>query len=103
MIQCLKKYMVSSETINDSLRFVFGLLVLRKTQNAIAAVRYVKRHGESVSQSLIENSPDFKVSPIPLFDQLFLLAHRYYSSEMVISVVFFAKSAYNDRPVVKRN
>uniref|UniRef100_A0A1I7XEF7 Nucleotid_trans domain-containing protein n=1 Tax=Heterorhabditis bacteriophora TaxID=37862 RepID=A0A1I7XEF7_HETBA len=39
--------------------FLFGILVLRKTQNAIAAVRYVKSHGESVSQRLIEQSREF--------------------------------------------
>ncbi|GMR36117.1 hypothetical protein PMAYCL1PPCAC_06312 [Pristionchus mayeri] len=50
--------------------FVFGLLVIRKTQNAIAAVRYVKRHGESVSVNLIENSPEFK-------DLLYTLDHDF--------------------------
>ncbi|CAI4233403.1 unnamed protein product [Auanema sp. JU1783] len=40
--------------------FLFGLLVLRKTQNAIAAVRYVKSHGDSVAIRLIENSPEFE-------------------------------------------
>ncbi|VDL84871.1 unnamed protein product [Nippostrongylus brasiliensis] len=39
--------------------FLFGLLVLRKTQNAITAVRYVKRHGHTVAQEIIENSREF--------------------------------------------
>ncbi|EYC16843.1 hypothetical protein Y032_0032g2527 [Ancylostoma ceylanicum] len=39
--------------------FIFGILVLRKTQNAIAAVRYVKRHGHTVAQEIIENSREF--------------------------------------------
>lgn len=39
--------------------FLFGVLVLRKTQNAITAVRYVKTHGESVSLSSIEKSREF--------------------------------------------
>ncbi|KJH48042.1 hypothetical protein DICVIV_05837 [Dictyocaulus viviparus] len=39
--------------------FVFGILVLRKTQNAIAAVRYVKRHGHTVAHEIIENSREF--------------------------------------------
>ncbi|PIO62911.1 hypothetical protein TELCIR_15510, partial [Teladorsagia circumcincta] len=39
--------------------FLFGILVLRKTQNAIAAVRYVKRHGHTVAQEIIENSREF--------------------------------------------
>ncbi|KAK5970035.1 hypothetical protein GCK32_017505 [Trichostrongylus colubriformis] len=40
--------------------FLFGVLVLRKTQNAIAAVRYVKRHGHTVAQEIIENSREFE-------------------------------------------
>lgn len=39
--------------------FLFGVLVLRKTQNAITAVRYVKTHGETVSLSSIEESREF--------------------------------------------
>lgn len=39
--------------------FVFGILVLRKTQNAIAAVRYVKRNSHTVAQEIIENSREF--------------------------------------------
>ncbi|CAD6196617.1 unnamed protein product [Caenorhabditis auriculariae] len=62
--------------------FLFGCLVLRKTQNAIAAVRYVKSNSETVSQRLIEGSLEFE----DLIDQLdrhftkppaFLLLNQY--------------------------
>ncbi|KHN71260.1 hypothetical protein Tcan_08082 [Toxocara canis] len=50
--------------------FFVGILVLRKTQNAIAAVRYVKIHGPSVSETIIEASPQFK-------DLLWSLDHEF--------------------------
>uniref|UniRef100_A0A914ZM76 Uncharacterized protein n=2 Tax=Parascaris TaxID=6254 RepID=A0A914ZM76_PARUN len=40
--------------------FCIGILVLRKTQNAIAAVRYVKIHGPDVSEAVVAASPQFK-------------------------------------------
>ena len=40
--------------------FVAGILVLRKTESAITAVRYVKRYGDSVSVRLIEDSVEFE-------------------------------------------
>lgn len=40
--------------------FIVGLLVIKKTQTATAAVRYIKHHGDSVAQNLIEASPDFQ-------------------------------------------
>ena len=40
--------------------FIFGLLVLRKTSNAITAVRYVKQNSHTVSIDSIENSPEFE-------------------------------------------
>ncbi|CAJ0576476.1 unnamed protein product, partial [Mesorhabditis spiculigera] len=39
--------------------FIFGLLVIRKTNNAISAVRYVKAHGPSVGVDILENSREF--------------------------------------------
>ncbi|KAK6016831.1 hypothetical protein OSTOST_17680 [Ostertagia ostertagi] len=49
-------------TRDTLLRLLVSLLVFwccGKTQNAIAAVRYVKRHGHTVAQEIIENSREF--------------------------------------------
>ena len=62
--------------------FLFGLLVLRKTANAITAVRYVKQNSHTVSVESIENSPEFE-SLIDMLDQeftrppAFLLLNQY--------------------------
>jgi hypothetical protein len=40
--------------------FIAGLLVLRKTENAIAAVKYVKMHGSEVSAEALERAPAFR-------------------------------------------
>uniref|UniRef100_A0A915DJS6 Uncharacterized protein n=1 Tax=Ditylenchus dipsaci TaxID=166011 RepID=A0A915DJS6_9BILA len=46
--------------------FTIGLLVLRKTQNATRAVRYIKAYGHTVSLESIENSQEF----VQLVDKL---------------------------------
>uniref|UniRef100_A0A158PB84 Nucleotid_trans domain-containing protein n=1 Tax=Angiostrongylus cantonensis TaxID=6313 RepID=A0A158PB84_ANGCA len=51
--------------------FIFGILVLRKTQNAITAVRYVKRHGHTVAHEVIENSREFD-KLIQILDEKFV-------------------------------
>lgn len=40
--------------------FVFGVLVLRKTFNAVAAIRYVKTHSDTVALRHIEGSVEFE-------------------------------------------
>lgn len=40
--------------------FIMGILILRKTHNATAAVRYVKQHGHTVSEEAIASSPAFR-------------------------------------------
>ncbi|VDN05468.1 unnamed protein product [Thelazia callipaeda] len=40
--------------------FSLGILVIRKTQNATAAVRYVKEHSHTVSEEAISASPAFR-------------------------------------------
>lgn len=40
--------------------FLIGLLVLRKSQNALEAVRYVKAHSASVSLDSLEGSTEFR-------------------------------------------
>lgn len=50
--------------------FIMGILILRKTQNATAAVRYVKLHGHTVSEEVIANSEAFR-------DLLWYLDHEF--------------------------
>ncbi|PAV76048.1 hypothetical protein WR25_02857 [Diploscapter pachys] len=61
--------------------FVAGLLVLRKTESAITAVRYVKRHGDSVSVRLLEDSVEFEdlIRVLDKFDKppAFFLLNQY--------------------------
>ncbi|CAP37710.2 Protein CBG20756 [Caenorhabditis briggsae] len=40
--------------------FLVGILALRKSQNALSAVQYVKANSDSVSLSFIESSPEFE-------------------------------------------
>ncbi|CAO4366163.1 unnamed protein product [Caenorhabditis nigoni] len=40
--------------------FLVGILALRKSQNALSAVQYVKTNSDSVSLSSIESSPEFE-------------------------------------------